>query len=120
MKPIINNTEFGSITIDKETFSHDVYVTSNGDIRKRKKKLSKEITGSSHDVSVEEIKYCLEAGTEALVIGSGQYGALALSEEATEYLKEIECKVLALPTPDAIKAWNNAEETLTGLFHVTC
>ena len=40
MKPTINNTEFGSITIDKEVYDHDVIISLDGQVKKRKKELS--------------------------------------------------------------------------------
>lgn len=120
MKPKIDNTEFGSITIDNETHIHDVYITSDGEIKKRKKKLSKEITGTSHVVSVDEIKYILGMNVEALIVGSGQYGVLTLSKEALTFLEDQNCKVKILPTVEAIKYWNDFMGNCIGLFHVTC
>jgi hypothetical protein len=37
----IDGAEFGSITIDGQTYPHDVLVRLSGEIRKRRKKLSK-------------------------------------------------------------------------------
>ena len=54
------------------------------------------------------------------MIGTGQYGNVRLSEEAADYFKRKQCQVELLPTPEAIRAWNEAEGTVIGLFHVTC
>jgi hypothetical protein len=55
-----------------------------------------------------------------LVIGTGQYGNVKLSEEAESYFKDKACSVDLSPTPDAVKAWNKAESKTIGMFHVTC
>ncbi len=74
MKPTIDQTAFGSITIEGTTFEHDVLIHLNGEIEKRKKKLSKAIYGTSHVLSLDEAKFVYEKGTKRLIIGSGQPG----------------------------------------------
>ena len=120
MKPTIDHTAFGSITIDGKTFAHDVLIRLRGQVEKRKKKLSKAIYGTSHVVSLAEAKHTYESGTKRLIIGTGQQGNVHLSEEAADYFKRKKCQVQLLPTPTAIQAWNEAEGAVMGLFHVTC
>lgn len=116
----IDRTEFGSITIDGETFAHDVLIRLSGKIEKRKKKLSKKIFGTSHILSLDEAEHIYDKGGDLLVLGTGQYGNLRLSPEAAEFLARKGCKVLGKPTPDAIAAFNKAKGHKIGLFHVTC
>ena len=52
MKPIIDQTKFGSITIEGTTFEHDVIIRLSGQVKRRKKKLSKAVYGTSHIVSM--------------------------------------------------------------------
>ena len=120
MKPTIDQTSFGSITIEGKEFEYDVLIRLDGQVEKRKKKLSKAIYGTSHIVSLDEAKYVYEKGTERLILGSGQYGNVELSEEAADYFNRKHCQVKLLPTPEAIRAWNEAEGSAAGLFHVTC
>jgi hypothetical protein len=120
MKPTIDETSFGSITIEGKEFEHDVLIRLNGEIEKRKKKLSKAIYGTSHVLSLDEAKYVYEKGTKRLIIGSGQYGNVELSDDAAGYFKRKECQVDLWPTPEAIGAWNKAGGSVIGLFHVTC
>ena len=119
MKPKIDHTQFGSITIEGRVSEHDVIIRLNGQVDKRKKKLSKAIYGTSHIISLDEAKYIYEDGAERLVIGTGQQGLVKLSGEAAEYLQD-KCQVELLPTQKAIQAWNEAEGAVIGLFHVTC
>ena len=120
MKPRIDNTKFGSITIEGTVSEHDVIIRLNGQVEKRKKKLSKAVYGTSHIVSLDEAKYLYEDGAGRLLIGTGQQGMVKLSNEAAEYLQRSRCQVELLPTREAIQAWNEAEDAVIGLFHVTC
>ena len=116
----INGTEFGSITIDDETYPNDVVIRLSGKIRKRKKKLSKKHYGTSHIVSLEEAEFIYEEGSTLLVVGTGQNGNLRLSPEAAEFFARKGCEVIAEPTPRAIGTFNQAKGDKTALFHVTC
>ncbi|MBO0784405.1 MAG: Mth938-like domain-containing protein [Ktedonobacteraceae bacterium] len=120
MKPKIDQTSFGSITIEGTVFAHDVIIRGDGQVEKRKKKLSKAIYGTSHTLSQDEARYVYEKGTRRLIVGTGQYGNVRLSDEAADYFKRKECQVELLPTPEAIRAWNEAKGQVIGLFHVTC
>jgi hypothetical protein len=120
MKPKIEATTFGSITIDGQRIGNDVLLRLDGAVKKRKKKLSKKVYGTSHTISLDEAKYVYEKGAELLIIGTGQHDLVRLSEEAEKYLKKRGCRVKLMATPKAIRAWNKAEGKVVGLFHVTC
>ena len=120
MKPCIQDTSFGSIKIDDKAYDHDVVIRLNGEVKKRKKKLSKAIYGSSHTVSLDEAKHIYDKGATQVVIGSGQYGALGLSNEAMKYFRNKDCSVKLLPTPEAIEEWNKSQTGTIGMFHITC
>ena len=120
MRPSIDGTEFGSITILGELYEHDIVIRLSGKVKKRKKKLSKAKYGTSHKVSLEEAEHIFEAGAKSLILGSGQAGNVELSDEAAEYFRKHGCSVQLLPTPQAITAWNAAKGVVIGMFHVTC
>ena len=120
MKPEIDETKFGSITIDGKLYDHDVIIRLDGKVKKRKKKLSKSVYGTSHKVSLEEAEHILENGAKLLIVGTGQSGCVELSDEAAEYFQRNECSVKLFPTPEAIAAWNSAGGAVIGMFHVTC
>jgi hypothetical protein len=120
MEPHIDRTMFGSVTVDGQIFERDIIIRLSGKVKKRKKKLSKAVYGTSHIISLEEAQHVYQKGAERLVVGAGQYGLVELSEEAAEYLDERGCQVDLLPMKEAIKAWNEAEGAVIGLFHVTC
>jgi len=116
----IDNTAFGEITIDGKTYDHDVIVRLSGEVVKRKKKLSKQLYGTSHVVSEDEAKYVFEKGCRKLVLGSGQEGNVRLSPEAEAFFARKNCDVVIQSTPRAIRAFNEARGQKIGLFHVTC
>ncbi len=120
MRPRIDATQFGSITIDGADIEHDVLIRLSGEIKKRKKKLSKAVFGSSHTISLEEAEYIFEKGADRLIIGSGQNGMVTLSAEAAEYFRKQGVRVDLSPTPNAMRRWNEAKGPTIALFHVTC
>lgn len=120
MKPRIDGTAFGSVTIEGKTFDHDVLIRRDGTIKKRKKKLSSAVYGTSHVISLDEARHVYEEGAERLILGAGQYGLVKLSDEAAGYFDEKQCRVDVLPMGDALQTWNRIEGAVIGLFHVTC
>ena len=120
MKPSIEATDFGSITIAGMVLDHDVLIRLSGQVEKRKKKLSKAVYGTSHIIALEEAKHIYEKGAEELIVGSGQNGMVTLSEEAAAYFDAQGLRVRLTPTPEAMIKWNKAKGAVIGLFHVTC
>jgi hypothetical protein len=120
VKPEIQRTEFGSITIGGTVYRHDVLIRLDGRVEKRKKRLSNQNTGTSHIVSLDEAGQIYQEGAVRLIVGTGQSGMVKLSEEAADYFKRRGCSVELLPTPAAIGVWNQAKGAVIGLFHVTC
>src|SRR4030095_3414486 len=120
MEPRIDRTQFGSVTIDGDTITHDVIIRLGGRGEEREKKLSKAVYGPSHTISLAEAEHLYQKGAERLLIGAGQKGRVGLSEEAAAYFARKRCQVELLPTPEVIPVWNQAEGAVIGLLHVTC
>lgn len=120
MKPKIEKSKFGSITIGGIKYEYDILIRLDGEVVKRRKKLSKQLYGTSHILSLDEAVFVFEQAAQRLVIGSGQDGMLKLSTEAEAFFKEKGCKVKLMPTPEAIEHWNKAKGNTIGLFHITC
>jgi hypothetical protein len=116
----IDGTKFGSITIDGNSYDHDVVIRLSGQVKKRKKRLSKEQYGTSHIISKAEAKAVFEKGCDEIVIGAGQEGNVHLSPEAKDYFEKKRCHVVLQPTPAAIRSFNQSRAHKIGLMHVTC
>ncbi len=119
-KPIVDGTGFGFIDVDGERISYDILIRLDGEVKKRKKKLSKELYGTSHTISQAEAEYIYQEGAQGLLIGAGHFGRVHLSPEAENYFQQQNLPVEILPTPKAAKAWNENPSRLIGLFHITC
>jgi hypothetical protein len=120
LEPRIDRTQFGSVTVDGKVFEHDVLIRLGGKVEKRKKQLSKAVYGTSHTISLAEARHVHQKGAARLLVGTGQYDTVALSQEAAAYFKRHRCQVELLPTPEMIPVWNQAEGAVIGLVHVTC
>lgn len=121
MEPIINGTQFGSITIEDTQYKHDVIIKPDGSIRGRNKDLSRKHYGTSHHVSEEEAEDFSSQNAVHLIVGTGQSGQLSLTDEAEQFLRDNGYeKIEEYPTPKAIDRWNEIQGKVEGLFHVTC
>jgi hypothetical protein len=120
MRPKIDDTWFGSITVEGRRYEYDIIIRLSGKVRKRNKSLSKAVYGTSHTISLAEIEDLYRKKTERLIIGTGQEDQVRLSDEAAEFLKSHGCKADLWPTSKAVKRWNEADGKVLGLFHVTC
>ena len=108
---------FGSIRIDGVTYEHDVVIDC-GEIRKRKKKPSKQFRDAfGHTpLSIEEE---IPWKCQRLVIGTGT-GALPVMEEVKQEAKRRKIKLLVLPTTQAIERLKQNPEKTNAILHVTC
>lgn len=118
MKPHVDATSFGRITIEGRTYDHDVVIAPSGQIANRWTTLPN--PAGSHRVTEEDARRLLELGAGRLIIGTGQHGVLKLSPDAKAYLDQEACPVTLAPTPRAIELYNQAEAPVTALFHLTC
>ncbi len=117
----IEESGFGYIVIDGKRYERDVVIRPGGKVAKRKKQLSKKKHGTAHCVSVEELKAVIgDRRPSILIVGTGQSGALSLSDEAISWLEKRDISYSALATPDAIEAFWRAEGKKMAFIHVTC
>jgi hypothetical protein len=71
-------------------------------------------------LSEDELEFVLDDKVESLLIGTGQFGRVRLSEPAIELLTMRNVVAELYPTPQAIPIWNENDEFRLGIFHVTC
>lgn len=67
MRPRIEATSFGFLTIEEREIGNDVIVRLDGSVQKRKKKMSKKVFGTSHTISPDDARYVFEEGVEMLI-----------------------------------------------------
>ena len=108
---------FGSIRIDGVTYNYDL-VIDRGEIRKRKKKPSKQFRDAFGHTPLsvgEKIPW----KCRRLVIGTGG-GALPVMPEVKREAKRRKVKLLIVPTVEAIKALQDEPADSNAILHVTC
>ena len=118
MKPHIDSTAFGRISIDGRTYDRDVVVLASGEIVSRWEALPN--PAGSHRVTEADARRLVELGAGSLIIGTGQSGVLRLDPEAKAYLDQQGCGLTLARTPEAIALYNQTDGPLTALFHLTC
>ena len=108
---------FGSIRIDGVTYNYDV-VIDRGEIRKRKKKPSKQFRDAFGHTPLsmgEKIPW----KCRRLVIGTGE-GALPVMPKVKREAKRRKVKLLVVPTAEAIKALQDEPADSNAILHLTC
>ena len=108
---------FGSIRIDGITYNHDV-VIDRDDVRKRKKKPSKEFREAFGHTPLS-IKEDIPWKCRTLVIGTGT-GKLPVMDEVKREAKRRGIKLLILPTAEAIAKLKAHPDRANAVLHVTC
>ena len=108
---------FGSIRIDGTTYNHDV-VIDRGEVRRRKKKPSKELRDAFGHTPLS-LKEAIPWKCRRLVIGTGT-GALPVMDEVKGEAKRRKVKLVILPTKEAIQELKKDAATTNAILHVTC
>jgi hypothetical protein len=109
---------FGSIQIEGNRYEHDVII-DRGEIRKRKKKPSKEFREQFGHTPLS-IKEEIPWKCERLVVGTGAYGRLPVMKEVQQEAQRRTIELLVLPTAEAIKALQQDAKGANAILHVTC
>jgi glucokinase len=110
----------GEVIVEGTAYNCDIYVLVDADVKKRKKSLAKEAFGTSHTIGPQELARVCKGGPEMVFIGTGTSGQAELNDEAQRYLKQRLISWQALPTPQAIRAYNKSSRRKAALLHVTC
>jgi hypothetical protein len=105
------NFSFGSLQIDGGSYEHDV-VIDRGEIRGRKKRLSKQFRDDSGHtpLSVEED---IPWKCSRLIIGTGAHGSLPVMNEVKREAERRKVELLILPTREAIEVLKKTPRTPT-------
>lgn len=118
--PKITGTEFGVITLGKATYEKDIYILADGEVKKRKKKLAREVYGTAHKIGPGELKKLCNGRPKIVFIGTGHQGVAELTDEGRQYLQQRGIDYAALPTPEIIASYNKCRRPKAALIHITC
>jgi len=117
----INNTSFGSITINNKKYSQVLILGET--VEEREYDRLKELFGTSHRIGVWETEKLLADRPAVIVVGTGQDGKLETDEEFLAACRAAGVEALADKTPAAFLVYNRLVEEgkrVNGLFHTTC
>lgn len=116
-----NGTYFGKVIINGEKYG-DVLIIKDQIIPRDREMLESKYK-TNHLIAYEEIENLLDGDPEFVIIGTGQYGALKISDKILEKFQKYGIKVLTFKTPQAIKEFNKLKKLgkkINALIHVTC
>ncbi|UCE82794.1 MAG: hypothetical protein JSV47_14075 [Deltaproteobacteria bacterium] len=113
---MIESYSFGSMTVMGENHRNDLKI------------IEKQIVGNwwrreGHAVYAEDIDDILYSGVEMLVVGTGAYGSMRVTEEAARAIKGRGIQLVAVPTKEAVTLFNTLlgqGKRVAGAFHLTC
>lgn len=111
----IEDSGFGSITINRKLYSHDVWVFIDGSIKERR--------GGYHTFLAKEVQALLKGEPETIVVGTGTAGCVEIEGAAKQLMERRGIKIVIAVTPKAIERYNQLASTgmkVAAAFHVTC
>jgi hypothetical protein len=111
---------FRQITIGKNTYESDMYILVNGEIKRRAKKLAKEIYGTSHKIGPSELKNICRGKPKKVFIGTGQSGVVELTQEGDNFLREHGVECCVLPTSKVIQEFNKFGKPKAAVINLSC
>ena len=112
----IGSYHFGRITIDKRDYDKDVVLVPPDVIAPWWRQ-------QGHRLGVADLQSVFAYKPETLVIGTGAYGAMEVTEETKRELRDAAVQIEVLPTPAACDRFNAlvAEgRRVAAALHLTC
>lgn len=113
---MIENYEFGAMTVDGVRHAHDLLLIDGNAVADWWR-------GKAHLLTIMDLSPILIAQPEVLVVGTGRSGAMQLTPGLEETLAEREIELIAQPSPEAWKTYNDLMSEgrrVAGAFHLTC
>jgi len=116
--PNINSTQFGSVVIDNKKYNQVLII--NDSIIERDYNKLEELFGTSHKIGNWERDELLKGNPEAIIIGTGQSGAMEVDQDFIGFMKEKNIEVIIAKTLEAIEIYNKQNKKVNALIHTTC
>lgn len=112
---LIASYDFGTITIDGKEYHSDIiifpdHVKSNWWRR------------DGHLLQIEDLDAILNEKPHTIIIGTGAYGAMKVSETVIKHLKDKNINVIIQKTYEAVETYNNlvSKKGVVAALHLTC
>jgi hypothetical protein len=113
--PKIESYEFGQAVIDGQVHKKDVIILPD-------RVISRWWRQESHLLQTIDIEPVLQAQPAVLIVGKGAFGKLKIAAEAEKTLQAANIQVIAQPTGEAWKTYNEMKENgqTAAALHLTC
>ena len=112
----ISSFKFGSITIDKKRYDHDVIVTWEGKVKAAD-------FAARHLFGEEEFMELLFERPEVIVVGLGTEPLAKVAPEVLEFAEQKDIRIIDRPTTLAVDEFNELAAEgrhVVAYMHVTC
>lgn len=110
----IDSYSFGRIVIDGKLYTQDVIVFSD-------RVFSPWWRKEGHYLHKKDLVEILEPKPAILIIGKGYSGVMKVPDNLIDELKDMEIKVIAEKTTEAVKRFNELKgEKVVAALHLTC
>ena len=115
LPPHIEHYRFGSIIVDGQRHTQDLII------------LPERVVGGwwrqeGHALHPEDLSLVLAANPEILVVGTGAYGMMRVTEKTRQALDRAGIRLIAVPTAKAVKLYNDlrTKARVAAALHLTC
>ena len=111
----IENYSFGRVTINGKDYTSDVIIYPD---RVDSSWWRKE----GHRLQIDDLKDIIGANPEVLIVGTGAYGVMAVSNETAEFLKKKGIRLITEKTRNACDTYNKISGSgrVIAALHLTC
>lgn len=110
---------FGEIEVEGRRYDHDIVIDA-GKVSKRVKKASKARRGEFGHTPLTA-RERLPWGAGRLLVGTGAYGSLPITQDVWDEAKRRGVEIVAAPTPDVLRLLEGVEACdVQAVVHVTC
>jgi hypothetical protein len=112
---MIESYNFGSITVDGETYTGDIKIVDG-----------RVVAGwwrlEGHALAPADIEDILDARPDVLVVGTGDPGLMRVLPETEKRLEELGILLIARPTAEAVGVYNSmlGQRKTAFAAHLTC
>jgi len=115
MSPRIEHYRFGTITVDGQRHTQDLIILPERVIAGWWRK-------EGHALHPDDLTTVFEAAPEVLIVGTGAYGMMRVTEETRLALEAAGIRLIAAPTAEAVETYNQLREEarVAAALHLTC
>ena len=117
--PEITTTKSGKFKVGKKSYDCDFYVTVGGKAKYQKLPLADSASEEATTrIGPAHLARPCRGGPHVLFVGTGPSDQIELTDKAREYLRQRAIKWQAMPTPEAIEAYNQSTARKAALMRV--